>query len=86
MFTIYGMWYDAGMEKTTLYLPTDLQQALQEQARRSGRPQAELVREALRRYLETAVSPRPCSLGLGEDSELSARESKAWLARHWGER
>lgn len=74
------------MEKTTLYLPTDLQRALQEQARRSGRPQAELVREALRSYLEGAASPRPRSLGLGEDSELSARESKAWLTGHWGER
>ena len=80
------MWYDAGVEKTTLYLPTDLQQALQEQARRSGRPQAELVREALRTYLEGAASPRPRSLGLGEDTELSARESEAWLARLWGER
>lgn len=74
------------MEKTTLYLPADLQQALQEQARRSGRPQAELVREALRTYLEGAAPPRPRSLGLGEDTELSGRESKAWLVRHWGER
>ena len=74
------------MEKTTLYLPTDLQRALQEQARRSGRPQAELVREALRTYLEGAAAPRPSSLGLGEDTELSARESKEWLARRWGER
>ncbi len=83
---IYGVWYDAGVEKTTLYLPTDLQRALQEQARRSGRPQAELVREALRTYLENTASPRPRSLGLGEDTELSARESEAWLARRWGER
>jgi hypothetical protein len=77
------MW---GVEKTTLYLPTDLQRALQEQARRSGRPQAELVREALRAYLEGAAAPRPSSLGLGEDKELSARESEEWLARRWGER
>ena len=80
------MWYDADMEKTTLYLPTDLQRALQEQARRSGRPQAELVREALRAYLEGAASPRPRSLGLGEDAGLSARESEAWLARRWSGR
>ena len=74
------------MEKTTLYLPSDLQRALQEQARRSGRPQAELVREALRSYLDAASSPRPRSLGLGDDSDLSARGSETWLARHWGER
>lgn len=74
------------VEKTTLYLPTDLQRALQEQARRSGRPQAELVREALRNYLASAAPPQPRSLGLGEDSELSARESEDWLARRWDER
>lgn len=74
------------MEKTTLYLPSDLQRALQEQARRSGRPQAELVREALRSYLEAAASPKPRSLGLGADAELSARDSEAWLARQWGVR
>ncbi|NUR78667.1 MAG: CopG family transcriptional regulator [Thermoleophilia bacterium] len=71
------------MEKTTLYLPADLQRALQEQARRSGRPQAELVREALRRYLEGAAAPRPRSLGLGADAELSGRESETWLQQHW---
>lgn len=85
-FAIYDVWYDVVMEKTTLYLPTDLQRALREQARRSGRPQAELVREALRTYLETTASPRPRSLGLGEDTELSARKSDEWLARRWGER
>ncbi len=74
------------MEKTTLYLPADMQRALQEQARRSGRPQAELVREALRSYLEATVSPRPRSLGLGEDAGLSGRESEAWLAREWSRR
>ena len=72
------------MEKTTLYLPAELQRALQEQARRSGRPQAELVREALRTYLEGAAPPRPRSLGLGADNTLSGRESEAWLERRWG--
>lgn len=74
------------MEKTTLYLPTDLQRALQELARRSGRPQAELVREALRSYLEGVAAPLPRSLGLGEDNGLAARESEAWLAREWSRR
>jgi hypothetical protein len=74
------------MEKTTLYLPAELQRALQEQSRRSGRPQAELVREALRTYLEGAGSPRPRSLGLGADAELSGRESETWLERQWSRR
>jgi hypothetical protein len=74
------------VEKTTLYLPADLQRALQEQARRSGRPQAELVREALRSYLQGIARPQPRSLGLGEDEELTARESEDWLAREWTRR
>lgn len=76
----------AVVEKTTLYLPADLQRALQEQARRSGRPQAELVRQALRDYLEAAASPRPRSLGLGADAKLSGRESESWLERQWSRR
>lgn len=74
------------VEKTTLYLPSELQRALQEQARRSGRPQAELVREALRSYLQGIAPPRPRSIGLGEDDQLAARDSEAWLERAWGRR
>ena len=72
------------MEKTTLYLPGDLQRALREEARRSGRPQADLVRAALRSYLEGVPRPQLRSLGLGEDSGLAARESGEWLDREWG--
>jgi len=72
------------IEKTTLYLPDDLHRALKEHARRSGRPQAELVREALRSYLEGAVWPQPGSIGIGEDHGVSARESEDWLTREWG--
>ena len=71
------------MEKTTLYLPDDLHRALKEHARRSGRPQAVLMREALQAYLEGATWPHPSSIGVGEDDGVSARESEAWLAREW---
>ena len=81
------MVYGDGVEKTTLYLPVDLQRALKDQARRSGRPQAELVREALRSYLAAAAAaPQPASIGLGEDDGLIARESKDWLAGEWSRR
>ncbi|HJR18661.1 MAG TPA: CopG family transcriptional regulator, partial [Actinomycetota bacterium] len=49
------------MEKTTLYLPGELQVALRDAARRAGVPQAELVREALTRYLGTLPRPVPRS-------------------------
>ena len=71
------------MEKTTLYLPADLHRALKEHARRSGRAQAQLVREALQTYLAGAVWPQPRSIGAGADDGLSARESEEWLRREW---
>jgi hypothetical protein len=78
------MVYGDAMEKTTLYLPLELQRALQAEARRSGRPQAELVREALREYLGSRPRPRPRSVGLGESGQLAARDSEAWLREQWG--
>ena len=71
------------MEKTTLYLSAELHRALKEQARRSGRAQAELVREALETYLAGASWPQPSSIGSGQDAGLSARETEDWLAREW---
>ena len=77
----YGMM--SLMEKTTLYLPTELHHALKEHSRRSGRAQAELVREALQTYLAGAAWPQPNSIGAGADEGLSARESEEWLTREW---
>lgn len=36
-----------GMEKTTVYLPDDLKQALRRAARATGRSEAELIREGI---------------------------------------
>ena len=74
------------MEKTTLYLPDELLRALRDAARRSGRPQAQLVREAIERYLADSERPRFRSFGSGEDAELDARDSEAWLQEEWGQR
>jgi len=71
------------MEKTTLYLPIELHRALKEQARRSGRAQAEIVREALETYLAGTSWPEPVSIGIGSDKEVSARTSEEWLRREW---
>jgi len=78
------MVYGELMERTTLYLPSDLQHALRDEARRRGRPQAQLVREALRAYLNSQERPVVTSVGLGEDSAVSAREAEGWLEREWG--
>jgi hypothetical protein len=74
------------MEKTTLYLSADIQRSLRLEARRTGRPQAELVREALRAYLERRPDPEPCSIGSGSDKKLAGRDSEAWLRRRWDKR
>jgi hypothetical protein len=74
------------VEKTTLYLPLELHQALKDHARRSGRAQAEVIREALFSYLEGAARTQPASIGMGEDTGLSARGSEDWLASEWDRR
>jgi metal-responsive CopG/Arc/MetJ family transcriptional regulator len=72
------------MEKTTLYLPEPLQRELREAARREGRPQAELVRDALRAYLRGR--PRPRSIGMLEDHELNAEDAKLRVRERWAKR
>ena len=72
------------MNKTTLYLSPETQRTLRELARRTGRPQAEVIREALDLYLKQhGRRPLPCSIGAGEDTELAARDSEEWLKARW---
>jgi len=71
------------MHKTTLYLSDELRQTLEAAARRTGRAQADLVREALRTYLETLAPPVARSIGAGDDADLSARDSEDWLRSQW---
>lgn len=66
------------MDKTTLYLPAELHIALCEVARRMGRPQAEVIREALQNYVqehEDRLMPR--SMGIAE-SDLNGADSEDW--------
>ncbi len=71
------------MNKTTLYLPDDTQRRLRDLAKRTGRPQADLVRQALERYLAATPSPLPGSIGVGADESLSGRDSEDWLRANW---
>jgi plasmid stability protein len=47
------------MNKTTVYLPDDLKQALQRTAATSGRSEAELIREGVALVTQRAERPRP---------------------------
>lgn len=70
----YGMTY--GMHRTTIYLPDELKRALTRIARREGRSEAELIREAVQEAVERrrAAAPRiPLfDRGLG-DPDLARR-------------
>lgn len=48
-----------GMRKTTVYLPDDLKDALEQTAKASGRSEAELIREGIRLIAESAPAPPP---------------------------
>lgn len=47
------------MVKTTLYLPEDLKQRLEQAARQDRRSEAELIREAISESLSRREPPRP---------------------------
>jgi hypothetical protein len=69
--------------KSTIYLPDDLHRELQDFARRAGMSQAEVIRAALRAYLDREGRPPPRSVGMVEDGTVPAAEAKAWIRREW---
>ena len=65
MGNIYANIY--GMIRTTVYLEEDVVVALRHRAETEKRSQAEIIREAIRRYIEdTNSSRRPPISGLGK--------------------
>ena len=73
------------MKKTSVYLPSHLQQALKQAAHSEDRTQAEVLRTALEEYLERRERPRMRSVGIGGDAELYGTESEDWLHAAWVE-
>lgn len=71
------------MEKTTLYLPDDLRHELRAAARQSGRSQAELIRNAVRSFLDARPPALPRSVGAVSDGSFDARDDEAYLADAW---
>jgi hypothetical protein len=47
------------MKKTTIYLPDGLKKRLEEAARRTGRPEAAVIRDAISSATHEATSPPP---------------------------
>jgi hypothetical protein len=65
----------------TVLLQPSLRRRLAELARRSGRPQAEIVRLAVERYLDQEPLPMPESIGTVVDPMLSG----ANILEYWRE-
>jgi predicted transcriptional regulator len=74
------------MEKTTIYLPDELQRSLAILSKRQRRPQASIIREAITRYLETQRPAKLSSIGSGSDDEVTGASSEEWLRKHWRKR
>lgn len=47
------------MQKTTIYLPDDLKQRLEKISRTTGKPEAAVIRDAIRVATQDAATPRP---------------------------
>jgi len=71
------------MEKTTLYLPPDLHRSYRDLARRLGRSQAALMREALQHFAVQQDAPRLRSLGIAKHVTLQSDDVETWLEANW---
>jgi Ribbon-helix-helix protein, copG family len=71
------------VHKTTLYLTAELEHRLRDESRRTGRSQAELIREALSGYLGRRSHELPSFVGMADDPDLNAADAKAWVRARW---
>lgn len=84
---IGGRWYDPRMEKTTIYLPSELQERLRRAARREGRSQADLVREAIHERLARNGEHVPSIVGMfDETSKVTSTDVKTRIREELAER
>jgi hypothetical protein len=66
------------MVKTTVYLDEDVAVSLRAISERIGKPQAELIREAVRGYANSQTPPLPAGMGKfsGKGGDVSANYRK----------
>jgi hypothetical protein len=66
------------MEKTTIYLPADLRWYLKDAAERTGRSQADLIRDALEAHRAAQPQPQVTVIGIGNRKpKIPAHDSDA---------
>lgn len=76
-------WYHIRMDKTTIYLPDDLKEAVKRASQRQGVSEAEVIRESVRSVVGGS-RPKPQS-GLFNSVEPTARRADEFLVG-FGER
>jgi metal-responsive CopG/Arc/MetJ family transcriptional regulator len=74
------------VHKTTIYMPEDLRRALDAAARATGQSQADLIRRAVRVYLNDRPQALPHSIGRHRGGAFRASEDEAQLDGAWGAR
>jgi Ribbon-helix-helix protein, copG family len=72
------------MQKTTVYLPIHLHERLRSTAKREGRPQADLVREAIEERLDRSDQHAPSIVGMfDEPVDVTSHDVKDRIRREW---
>ncbi len=79
------------MEKTTVYMTPETKRRLEDLARRSGRPQAALIREAMEEFLDRGEQKRPLpsfvgSVSVGGDIANEIHEIRRQWAKELSEK
>lgn len=66
---------NSSAQPTSVYLPDEIERSLQRLVQQTGKPKAELIREAIEVYLESQKHPLPRSIGIGasDRGDLSER-------------
>jgi hypothetical protein len=65
----------SSLQPTSVYLPAGIRDSLQQLVLKTGKPEAELIQEAVEAYLEEQNRPLPKSIGVGasQQGDLSER-------------
>ena len=70
------------MRRTTIYLEPELELLLKRETQRQKRPMAELIREAVRRYVSDTPKRRPPGAGaFASGRRDTAARSEEWLTK-----
>jgi Ribbon-helix-helix protein, copG family len=80
LFTIYGRLVPY-MVKTTVYLTDETALSLREISERRGRPQAELIRDALAAFAAADRPPFPKGLGMFDSGHKDTAANRKHLLR-----